>query len=169
MTLPYPAEPVGVGGFWMVTSRDGMMGLDLVSYRMVRVERVDGEGGVLTVATKRYAANSNFNLTGLEGKFKLEEFQSVADGTPMVAKDQPLPYKGMLKLNLGALIAPEEDPSQPGQIQISGQARFEFPSVAPPAQVAGQGTPGQPAPRPQRNVPAPQPMAPTPPPNAPTQ
>jgi hypothetical protein len=33
--LPYPAEPVGAGAYWLVTTREPYAGLDVVAYRMV--------------------------------------------------------------------------------------------------------------------------------------
>ena len=39
LVLPYPSKPVGVGAYWMVTSRDTLIGLDVVTYRLVKVEK----------------------------------------------------------------------------------------------------------------------------------
>jgi hypothetical protein len=43
VTLPVPNTPLGPGGFFMTTTRDGVYGLDLVTYRMVKVEKVEGD------------------------------------------------------------------------------------------------------------------------------
>jgi hypothetical protein len=162
ITLPYPEEKVGTGAFWMATSREGVMGLDLVTYRLVRVERATDNQVTLSVGTKRYAADTNFNLAGLEGQggFVLQEFRSVADGTLMLSVGQPVPGQALLKLNLGAILMPANDPNgQPGTVQVQGPARFSFPSAVgaqPGAAAAPAGAPPAPGGA------APQPAAPEP-------
>src|SRR4051812_51090 len=65
VALPFPTKPIGLGGFWMVTSRDKIMGLDVVTYRLVKVEKIEGTQVSLSVNTKRYAASPAFELEGL--------------------------------------------------------------------------------------------------------
>ncbi|HEV8548027.1 MAG TPA: hypothetical protein VGQ57_03345, partial [Polyangiaceae bacterium] len=52
VTLPLPAEPVGAGAMWMVTSREGVFGLDLVTYRLVKVDAVTADSATLSLVTK---------------------------------------------------------------------------------------------------------------------
>ncbi len=160
ITLPYPDKPLGTGAFWMATSREGVMGLDLVTYRLIRVQRAEPTQVTLTIETKRYATGTDFDLVGLPGKYALEEFQSTADGTAMIALGQPLPYKGLLKLNLGAVLIPEQNPQEQGTLQVQGQARFTFDSLQDPA---GQGVQGTTTPAPgQSQPPSAPPPAPAP-------
>lgn len=132
VVLPYPEEPLGAGGFWMVTSRDGLMGLDLVTYRLVRVESLAEGIATLQVSTKRYAASSDFSLSGLEGRYLLEEFQSVGEGTLRYRPGASLPLRGRLQSNLAAVLQPQgaQNPSQPaarGTLQLVSEARFSEP------------------------------------------
>ena len=57
LTIPYPDKAVGAGAYFMVTSRDDFQGMDLVTYRMVKVKQVTPAGATLDVSTKRYAAS----------------------------------------------------------------------------------------------------------------
>jgi hypothetical protein len=156
ITIPYPDDPVGNGAFWMATTREGVMGLDLVTYRMIKVTRATPEQVTLTIGTKRYAADTSFNIPGLPENYTLAEFQSAADGTMMLTVGQPVPHQALLKLNLGALLIPANNPDEQGQLQVQGQARFTFPGAAAEGQAAPAGATA-PAPR------APAQRAPTPP------
>ena len=77
------AKPLGAGGYFMVTSRDDFLGLDLVTYRLVKVKSVTAEVATLDVSTKRYAASRTFDFPGLPPDIEktLAEFQSTSEGT----------------------------------------------------------------------------------------
>nr|PZN18929.1 MAG: hypothetical protein DIU78_21980 [Pseudomonadota bacterium] len=81
-TIPFPDQPVGAGAYWMVASREGAFGLDLVTYRLVTVEQISPEGVTLRVDTKRYSAVPTLDLAGLppEAPRTLLEFQSTGEG-----------------------------------------------------------------------------------------
>jgi len=63
--VPFPAEPVGPGAFWMVASRERHLGLDAVVYRMFKVEAVEADEARLAVTTRRYVAGGQLGLAGL--------------------------------------------------------------------------------------------------------
>lgn len=133
VTLPYPDEPLGVGGFWMVTSRDGLMGLDLVSYRLARVESIVDGAVTLRVSTKRYAASDDFSLPSLDGSYLLEELQSGGEGALRYRSGRSLPFRGRFQLSLSALVSPRGAPAgaapgaQRGTLQFVSEARFSEP------------------------------------------
>lgn len=128
VVLPYPDEPIGAGGYWMATSRDGLMGLDLVTYRLIRVESIADGVATLNVSTKRYAAGTEFTLAGVQGRFTLEELQSGGDGSLRYRPGTSLPLRGKVQLNLAALLLPEGvQAGQPGQrarVDVVAQAAF---------------------------------------------
>jgi len=132
MTLPFPDKPVGTGAFWMATTRERVMGLETVTYRLIRVERAEPTQVTLTLETKRYATSTEFTLP-VPGNWKLVEFQSVADGTAMIAHGQPFPFQGLLKLNFMAGVTNQEKPDENGSVVIQGQSRFSFESLQDPA------------------------------------
>ncbi len=132
-TFPFPAEAVGVGGFWMVTSRDGVMGLDLVTYRMVRVEGIANGVATLNVGTKRYATGTNFSMEALQGNFTLDEFLSTSDGKLEYPVGVSVPVGGQLQSVLAAALVPAGQPAQRGTLQLGSQASFTERGAKTPA------------------------------------
>lgn len=166
MTLPVPDQPIGTGAFWMATTRERVMGLDTVTYRLIRVQRAEPTQMTLTLETKRYAASADFSL--VPGNWTLVEFQSAADGTAMIAHGQPFPFKGLLKLNVIAGVSNKDKPDEQGNVVVQGQARVTFdeledpagkPVSAAPAAPGAAAAPAQPA---QPPAPATPPAAPAP-------
>ena len=164
MTIPVPTEPVGTGAFWMATTRENVMGLDTVTYRMIRVQRAEPTQVTLTLETKRYAASGDFKL--VPGNWSLAEFQSAADGTAMLAHGQPFPFKGLLKLHVIAGVTNKDKPDEQGNVVVQGQARFTFDQLEDPAgkvvsdAPAAQGAaPAAPATQPAAQVTPPAPAA----------
>jgi hypothetical protein len=98
LTVPYPEKPLGAGAYFMVTSRDELMGLDLVSYRLVKVKQVTPEGATLEVSTKRYAASRTFDFPGLPPDIErnLTEFQATSDAVVELQAGALLPSKGQI-------------------------------------------------------------------------
>jgi hypothetical protein len=126
VTLPYPDKPVGQGAFWMATSRENAIGVEVVAYRMVKVESVEGDKVKLSVNTKRYAVDKTFDLPELpkDTKFTLDEFQSVGEGNYELSKDVPFPLSGELTLNLLAALIPANQPDQRAQVESRTRAAF---------------------------------------------
>jgi hypothetical protein len=104
LTIPYPEKALGAGGYFMVTSRDEFLGLDLVTYRMIKVKEVTPEGATLDVSTKRYAATRSFDLPGLPPNIDktLAEFQSASDGSVKYPLGGLLPTQGEISSVLAA-------------------------------------------------------------------
>ena len=114
LALPFPGKPVGVGGFWMVTSRDVVMGLDVVTYRLLKVEKVEGSSVELSLNMKRYAASPAFNVEGLppDAPHFMGEFRAGAEGKLTMSAGQAFPNSGDLQSLLGAALGPAPEPSQ---------------------------------------------------------
>jgi hypothetical protein len=130
VTMPFPDKPVGKDAFWMITSRETVMGVDVVSYRMVRLEELNGDVATLSLSIKRYAASSELALPGVPPDAKLEQFQSVAEGKlEVVASATLLPSSGNLRQTLVAMLTPPAgtDPSQRLSAQTGADATFRFP------------------------------------------
>jgi hypothetical protein len=145
VAMPFPDKPVGKGAFWMVTSRETVTGVDVVTYRMVRVEGVEGDSATLNLSIKRYAASTDLDLPGVPPGAKLDQFQSVAEGELTVnAGATLLPSSGSLRQNFVAMLTPPAgaDPSQRMTAQSASEATLKFPApgakAAPkPAAVSG--------------------------------
>jgi hypothetical protein len=130
VTLPVPATPLGQGAYWMTTSREGVFGLDLVTYRLIKVETLEGDRATLSVGTRRYATNNQLTLEGLpeDAPKDLQEFESKSEGKLELRVGVPFPVGGELNSVLGAVLG-AEGPKQ-GTLQLRSRAGLSFP---PPA------------------------------------
>ncbi len=110
--LPYPAEPVGVGAYWMVTSREPFAGLDVVVYRMMKLSKIDGDTATIDVSAKRFVAGGDIGFPGLP-PHQLVEFTGNATGEIEVRASDPSSVHGEVADILRATIVPRDN--QPGQ------------------------------------------------------
>jgi len=126
VTVPRPREPLGVGAMWMATSREGVFGLDLVTYRLVKVEEVSATNVTLSVGTKRYATSASFNMEGLpaDAPRELLEFQSKGDGRLTFAIGAPFPQNGEVQSQLGAALG--QGGQQKGVLQVQSRIGLDF-------------------------------------------
>lgn len=126
--LPVPAEPVGVGAMWMIASREGVFGLDLVSYRLVKVEQAAPDGVTLSIGTKRYATSNRFDLDGLppDAPHELAEFEAKTDGKLLVKPGSPVPASGDLESRMLAQLVMPGPQQQRGAIQIAARVALDF-------------------------------------------
>ena len=127
LTIPYPDKPLGAGAYFMVTSRDEIQGLDLVTYRMVKVKQVTPTDATLDVSTKRYAASRTIDFPGLPPEIEknLAEFQANSDGTVELAAGALLPGKGQMNSVLAAQIG-AQDSKQRGMLQFQTRAQLDL-------------------------------------------
>lgn len=137
LTLPVPDKPLGSGAYWMVTSRDTQLGLDLLTYRLVKVEQVQPKSVNLRLNIKRYAAGPEFDIPGLppDAPRSMLEFQAVAEGTVELEPGQGFPASGGLESAIGATLG---SPGNAGQ-----RAMFETRMRA--ELISNGGNPARPA------------------------
>lgn len=74
-----PAKPIGAGGYWMVTDRPSGSLVDVVRYRVFRVEKVEKDRATLSIEIRQYAAKSEVDA-GEGQKLTLDGFDSVGKG-----------------------------------------------------------------------------------------
>jgi hypothetical protein len=158
VTLPVPNVPLGTGGFFMATTREGVYGLDLVTYRMVKVEKVEGETVTLSVNTKRYASSNRFDFTGLPPDVPREmvEFDAASDGRLELKVGAPFLSGGQVGSMLAAkLPAPEGMQGMQGvpsgaqqvlSLQTQSRVDLSFPDTSSPTakKPAAAGSPTTP-------------------------
>lgn len=127
LTIPYPDKPLGAGAYFMVTSRDDFLGLDLVTYRLIKVKQVTPEGATLDVSTKRYAASRSFDFPGLPPEIDktLAEFQATSEGTVELPVGALLPTKGQVSSVLAAQLG-GADTKQRAMLQLQSRAQLEL-------------------------------------------
>lgn len=115
LAIPYPDKAVGQGGFWMTTTRETVLGVDTVTYRIIKVSAIVGDAVSLDVTTKRYAASDKFETA------TLVQFQSTTTGSVVVTPGAGFPTSCTLKQQLGLVLQePGKRPQQlPLQIDVS--------------------------------------------------
>ena len=114
IALPFPSKPVGVGAFWMVTTRDSLLSLDVVTYRMVKLEKIDAGVATLSIGTKRYAASPAFELEGLppEAPKTMAEFHAQSEGKLTATPGEAFPKTVELQSLVAAVLGvPELNPT----------------------------------------------------------
>ncbi|HEX3777493.1 MAG TPA: hypothetical protein VHV51_23645 [Polyangiaceae bacterium] len=129
LVLPFPSKPVGVGAYWMVTTRDVVNGIDVVTYRLVKVEKVEGNAATLSVNTKRYAASSAFDIEGLPPgvPHSMSEFQGGCQGNLVVNAGDWFAKSGELDSMLAAALgAADPKTKQRPMVQLQGRAVVNF-------------------------------------------
>jgi hypothetical protein len=129
LALPFPNKPVGAGAYWMVTTRDSVIGLDVVTYRLVKVEKVEGNLVTLSLNTKRYAASSAFDVEGLppDAPHDMAEFHAGTDGNLTIQAGEAFPKGGQLDSVIAAALG-AADPTtkqRPG-VQLQTRATIAF-------------------------------------------
>jgi hypothetical protein len=115
LTLPAPSEPVGPGAYWMATSRDTVAGIDAVTYRMIKVEKVQDSGVVVEMNVRRYAASSAIDAQGVPpdlGSVELSRFQSTGKGSLVLQPGVLLPVGGRYSSELSAFASASKAPGQ---------------------------------------------------------
>jgi hypothetical protein len=112
------------------------MGVDMVTYRVIKVEAVQGDVATLSVNVKRYAASNEFTMDGVQGKFTLDELASGGEGKFAYRVGQSVPEVGDMKLLFAASLIPAGQPDQRGTLQLGSQVRFTSRSAKPGAQLA---------------------------------
>jgi len=127
LTIPYPDKPLGEGGYWMVTSRGELFGLDLVTYRLIKLEKVTPDAVVLKVNTKRYSADTRFELPGLPANIPptLVEFQANSDGVLQLTPGAPFPQSGQIESVLAAALG-SAGAKQRGVFQQQSRAQISL-------------------------------------------
>lgn len=125
-TLGYPKEAVGAGGYWLVTTRGLVNGAEVVSYRLVKLEKVEGSTLTLNVNTKRYAVSNKLEIPGVPPGTELAQFQSTVEGTLTAEKSKPLAASGSTKQQFVAGLIQPSNPQQPMGVQASSDTTFKF-------------------------------------------
>jgi hypothetical protein len=121
--IAYPDVPVGVGGYWMVKSREQAEGSEVIAYRMVKVTELGRDSARLTVSTRRYLVGSSLGLEGLP-PHHVRQFESEGTATLNVHAGAAYPTSADIQDRIMAMVAPEDRPSPPQPVQSELTAKF---------------------------------------------
>lgn len=92
-TVPLPKKPVGVGGYWIATDRGTSFGIDVVRYRVFKVQKIDKDQVTLSVDTRQYAVSADIDLGAIvqNQKITADHFDSQGKGTITWVANQTVP------------------------------------------------------------------------------
>ncbi len=126
---PFPSDPVGVGGYWMVTDRAATIGAEVVRYRVYHVEKIDKDKATLSVDVRQYATKEDADLGALANvpKLQIVRFESTGNGKVDWTASGLLPAQGDTTQRAGfAGTVPAAAGQQPQQavLQTEVTARF---------------------------------------------
>ncbi|MCC6216523.1 MAG: hypothetical protein IT376_16795 [Polyangiaceae bacterium] len=127
--LPFPAEPVGVGGYWMATTRESVSGVEVLSFRMIKVRALREGAAELEVSGKRYAVGPRFDAGDVPkelGELSLEQLQAQSQGEVVVSTTTGLPASGTTTQVFIAVLSASGAPGKqlaPIQLQTTGVLR----------------------------------------------
>jgi hypothetical protein len=122
--LPYPTEPIGVGGYWMITSREPYEGLDTMVYRMFKVLDIKPDRVELEVNVKRYVAGGQLDLAGLPPN-QLAEFSGNVSGRMEVMPSDTSQIHADLTDILAANLTPTDPAAAKGGQRLGLQLRMK--------------------------------------------
>lgn len=129
-TMPLPDKPVGVGANWMVTDRTRSSGVEVVRYRVAKVEKIDGKNVTISVEVRQYAANPKLVLPVLpkDATVSLERYESQGKGQlDLETPDPPfLPGKAQVAVVMQSLLnVPDQQAGQKPMIQTETRAALD--------------------------------------------
>lgn len=165
MLVAPPKKAVGTGGYWMVTDRTTSLGVEVVRYRVFKVEQVLNGQARLSLEVRQYAANDKMNLSlgpQLQNA-SLAQYQAKGQGEVIFSSDRLLPPQAQMGLTIGAGMLPPGAQNAPAaqqqmavlQLETAGQLVADLGK-------AGAVAPGGEAPK-APSAPAAPPVAPAPP------
>lgn len=112
---PYPTEPLGQGAYWITSDRGSLAGLDLLRYRVTKLEQLEGDQTATSVDLRLYAASPKTLPKGAPEGGLAVQFQGQGKATITRKKGQILPVQGNLKSPLALQYAASAD-AQMGQM-----------------------------------------------------
>jgi hypothetical protein len=116
-TVPLPDKPIGIGGYWMVTDRTRSSGVDVLRYRVAKVEKLDGKRATLSLEVRQYATNTTLGLPGLpkDVPVSLERYEGRGKGELEVGETLFLPERGQIGIGMQSIL---KSPNQPAGQQL---------------------------------------------------
>jgi len=131
---PWPAEPVGEGGYWIATDRTTAAGMGVVRYRITKVEKLEGNQAAFSVDLRLWAAGAGSVPLGTPPGFKAMSFNAVGKAAWVRNIGDLLPIAGQIKAPISIQLGNPQNPQQvvPVQLETGGEIR-------PPAPQEGKG------------------------------
>lgn len=118
LTPVFPEKPVGVGAYWMVTDRLVSGIVDVVRYRVLRVEKIEKDRATLSMDVRQYAARSEIDAGGGQ-KLSVLQFESIGKSKVEFAAPALLSPRaeGQVRMALDGRVQAGQQGAQQGGLQ----------------------------------------------------
>lgn len=126
--LALPNESVGTGGYWLVTSRQHMFGMDWITYDMVKVTEVTQAGAKLEISTRRYVVGRDIPAPAqgeMGGKLTIREAMATGSAQAAVSATSNALSKYDRQNSVRMLMVGAENSGQ-RVLQAGGQIKFSI-------------------------------------------
>jgi hypothetical protein len=130
---PLPAEPVGLGGYWIASDRATVAGMQLVRYRVTKIDQLQGDDVALMVDIRLYAVDDK-QLPPIQGDQEVVLGALDAQGKAVVTRKKSglLPTSGQMQTKMGLQIAAAANPQMNQGVQIVTAAKVLPPQAPEP-------------------------------------
>jgi hypothetical protein len=131
---PMPSEPVGVGAYWIASDRTATTGMNVVRYRVTRIQALQGDEVACTVEVRLYAVDAT-ELPPIQGDQQLVLAGLDAQGKAELTRKTSgvLPTSGQMQMKIVMQIAPAGNAQvQPQAIQLVSGAKLLQPKAPEP-------------------------------------
>lgn len=125
LTPVLPGKPVGVGAYWMVTDRLVSGIVDVVRYRVLKVEKIEKDKATLSMDVRQYAAKNEIDI-GAGQKLSLLQFESLGKTKVEFAAPSLLSPRaeGQVRMALDGRVQGGQQAGQQGGLQTELTVRF---------------------------------------------
>lgn len=122
---PMPDEPVGVGASWIAHDRTQYAGMNVVRYRVTKLEKKQGDQMAFSVDVRLYAVDDKQQPDIAQGEAVLMAFQATGKGAYTLAGDSLLPTSGQLQMPVVAQLASPQQPQRVIPLQFETKVAIE--------------------------------------------
>ncbi len=127
---PWPTEPVGQGAYWIATDRTTIAGMDVIRYRITKLEKLEGTQIAFSLDLRLWAAGSNSVPQGTPEGFLTLGFNAVGKAAWVRNAGDLLPIMGQLKAPIVVQLGDPKQPERVLPVQLETGADIQ-PIVAP--------------------------------------
>lgn len=129
---PYPDKPMGKGAYWIASDRATVMGMNLVRYRVTKVEEMSADAVTYSVQLRQYLTDGN-QLPPIQAppgqQLIAAAFAGQGQGTFQRATTSLVPTEGQFKAPMALQIGLAQNPQQGQQVQLQLAAQLLAPAA----------------------------------------
>jgi len=121
---PMPAEPVGVGGYWIAADRAKSAGINVMRYRVTKVEQMKGDEVAFSLDLRQYAVSQDEHPSMVKAGAIIVGMNARGKATFVRKRGELLPITGELKAPMVVQLANPQQPQAAQPIQYETTVRL---------------------------------------------